>query len=189
MSNDPRADELQEIYLKMDAEGRKKMVTAAAKLLDAQKTIENIQYIIRDDTRTVTQNEAGEVKININRKSGKSHLNGMQGYLVAGILLLLLACIFWVALINPALLMIGDSPLVMLRIITTALGGMFCIGTGLIQFILHKLTALSMLFSVGAGILCVEPGIMTDFIGLAIIIMIVAVKLIWGKERQTAMVK
>jgi len=41
MTEDLQAIELQEIYQQADAECRKKIVAAAAKLLDAQKFLEN----------------------------------------------------------------------------------------------------------------------------------------------------
>ena len=116
----------------------------------------------------------------------KFQLNGVPGFIMTGLLLLFSACFFWVALINPALLMLGETPLIMLRIIITALLGMFIIGTGLVRFLLRKFTVLWMLLAVVAGVLCVDPAVLTDLIGLALIALIVAVQVIQGKRDRAA---
>ena len=153
--------ELLEIYREMDAEGKKKMVTAASNLLNAQKTL-------------------------LDQESGTSQFTGIAGYLITGLLLILAICVFWITLINPALLTTGIIPLVMVRIIITALCGMLCIGTGLIRFILKKFTVLWLFLAIGAGILCVDPRVLTDLIGFALVAVIVAVQLIHWKQDKTA---
>ena len=149
------------IYREMDAEGRKKMLAAATSLLNTQKTLFDLD-------------------------SKKHHSPHISGYLVTGGLLLMAACVFWITLINPALLTAEISPMVMLRVIATALLGMLCLGTGLIQFILRKLKIPWVLLAVCAGILCVDPRVLTDFMGLFLIILIICVRIIIGKQEKTA---
>jgi len=169
MDKDTQVVELQEIYREMDPEGKKKIVTAAVNLLDTQKTLSSRDSPLSDETHQKTHGIAGILRL-----------------LISGLLLLFAAYAFWVTLVNPALLKTGITPLVMLRVITTALCGMLCLGTGLIWFILRKLTVLWMLLAVGAGILCVEPGVLTDFLGFALIVLIIAVQFLQGKQNRTA---
>ena len=162
MNNNPKVVELQEIYREMDPEGKKKMVSAAAKLLTVQKTF-----------------FAG--------KSERRSFIGITGYLITGFLLLFVAYVFWVSLISPALLTLSDTPLTVVRIVLTALCGIFAIGTGFVWFLLKKLTIFRMLLAFGAGILCVEPGVITDFIGVILVVLIVSMQLILGKREKAAL--
>ena len=167
MDKDTQIVELQEIYREMDAEGKKKIVAAAANLLNTQKTLSSLDP--RHDVPQKTRRSTGVLR-----------------FLITGLLLLIAAYAFWVTLINPALLKTDITPLVMLRVIATALCGMLCLGTGLVWFILRKFTIFWMLLAVGAGILCVEPGILTDFFGFALIVLILTVQFLQEKQNKTA---
>ncbi|MCL2065940.1 MAG: hypothetical protein FWG99_00550 [Treponema sp.] len=173
MGKEPQIAELQEIYHKMDWEGRKKMVSAASELLNVQKTLEGMELMSNSDTQIPA--EKGTVEI-------KPKTRVLVRCLVIGLLLLFTAIVFWVTLINPALLMLGSTPLVMLRIIITAICGMVCIGSGLVWFMLRKFTVLSMFLAIGAGVLCAEPGVITDLIGISIVILIFTVQIILWKR-------
>jgi len=158
MDKDSQIIELRQIYRQMDAAGKKVMIKAAAQLFASQKTLM--------------------------QKSRTSRFNDIPGYFITGILLLFSAFFFWITLINPALLMLGDTPLIMLRIIVTALFGMFIIGTGFVWFVKRRLPVPLMLLAIGAGILCVDPGLLTDLIGFALIALIAAVMVIrWKREK------
>ena len=61
---------------------------------------------------------------------------------------------------------------------------MFCIGTGLVRFMWRKFTVPLLLLAIGAGILCVDPGLLTDLIGFALIAMIIAVQVIQRKREK-----
>ena len=160
--------ELREIYREMDADGKKMMATAASELFTIQKTF-------------------GQKPQAPNRST--SRLSRVSGYLVMGLVLILFACFFWITLLNPALLMLGEAPLIMLRIILTALFGMFIIGTGILRFILRKIKILWLLLAIGAGALCVDPSVLTDLIGISLITMIVAVQVFqWKREKVEAAV-
>ena len=182
MDKEPQVTELQEIYREMDTEGRKKMVTAAEELLNVQKTLGNMQFAVRDDTLTLAQKEDEERKAKFDRRQELLRFTGIAGYIVTGLLLIFAACFFWITLINPALLIIGITPLGMLRIIITALCGMCCIGLGFHWFMLRKFTIPWMLLAIGAGILCVEPSVITDLIGIIIVVLIVTIQVIHSKR-------
>jgi len=169
MDKNSQLVELQEIYREMDYEGKKKIVAAAANLLDTQKTLSSLD--LSPGSHEVHQ---------------KTRSTGVLRFLITGLLLLIAAYAFWVTLINPVLLKTGITPLVMLRVIATALCGMLCLGTGLIWFILRKFSIFWMLLAVGAGILCVEPGVLTDFLGFALIVLILTVQFLQGKQNKTA---
>ena len=94
------------------------------------------------------------------------------------------AIAFWLILVKPALLMIGPDPLLMLRIIASALCGLFCMGAGIVLFMLKKIKLIWMLLAVFAGILCIDPLILTDLIGVIFIAMIFAVQLFQWRRQQ-----
>jgi len=154
--------EFLDIYREMDKDGRKKMVTAASRLLKIQKVIENI-FI-----STESKNKA------------------LIGYLVTVPLLLVIACVIWFFLISPALLIYSDTPLIMIRIIITALIGVLFISAGIFRFILNKLTLIWLFLAIAAGIGCIDPRVLTDIIGFAIITLIVIVQFIQMKRAKTA---
>jgi hypothetical protein len=164
--------ELQTIYNEMNTEGKKEMVTAAEKLLEVQKTLEN--------THTQNKNTA------FFRSPFKHRLRNIAGYFAAGILLIISTYIFWVALISPALLIAGISSLEMVRIILTALTGLFLVGSGLVDFILRKIRTPWRLLIIAAGFACTEPGVLTDLIGISLIVLIVSVEAVqWKREKTT----
>jgi hypothetical protein len=165
--------ELQTIYNEMDTEGRKEIVTAATKLLEVQKTLENTP------TRNVFK------KTTFSRSPQKLHSKHILGYLATGISLIISTYIFWVNLISPALLIAGISPLVMVRIIVTALVGLFLVGSGLVDFTLRKIKAPWRLLMIAAGLACTEPSILTDLIGIALIALIASVHITqWKREKS-----
>ena len=169
MDNYSQVNELREIYKEMDVEGKKMMASTASQLFVIQKTFTNKDLPV--------YNESSE-------KSGTNRFNGVSGFLVMALLLFFAAHFFWVTLINPALLIIGITPLVILRIIITATVGMLCIGAGLVRFMLWKLPIPYLLLAIIAGILCVDPGVLTDLIGFVLIALIVTLHIIQGKREK-----
>ena len=184
MDKNSQVNQLKEIYREMDVEGKKMMTTAASQLFTIQKSLENNELPANESIQGFTQEKAGIETVTLDRVSPTSRFNGVPGYFIMGFLLLFAAHFFWVTLISPALLLIGITPLIMVRIIITASIGMFCIGIGLVRFMFWKLTIHWMLLAIGAGILCVDPGLLTDLIGFVLIALIVAVQVIQGKREK-----
>ena len=183
MEKDMRVAALQEIYREMDADGRKRMLSAAGRLYSAQN-------ILREKPRAseaLTKQEADEITGNFERESRAGGFSGIAAYIVAGILLVFTASVFWIALINPALLEAGITPPVMVRIVITALIGMFCLGSGFVGFMFRRLSAPWRVLIIIAGLGCMDPGVLTDFIGYAIIALTVAVQVKKMKRERTAM--
>ena len=157
MKEDSEILEMREIYGKMDTANRKKTLYAATQLLAVQQKIEN------------------------NKNKAPKRIS-IAIYLPVGILFISVIIIFWFTIITPALLMVGNAPLLMLQIIGTALGGIFFILAGLARFILHKLSAPLLLLAIGSGFLCIEPGRITDLIGIALIVLIVGIHFLTPSE-------
>jgi len=106
------------------------------------------------------------------------------GYLVTVPLLFVTAYILWFSLISPALLIYSDTPLIMIRIIITALMGILFISAGIFRFILNKLTLIWLLLAIAAGIGCIDTRVLTDIIGIATITLIVIVQFLQMKRAK-----
>ena len=182
-----QAAELCQIYSEMDAEGKEKIVSAATQLLKIQKVLENKEFPAKNAVLASTQKEVEGETAAFDRKSPRaSRFDGVTGYFMMGILLLFAAHFFWVTLISPAMFIPGDTPIAMIRIILTASIGFLCIGVCLYRFMFWKLTVPWVLLAICAGILCVDPGFLTDLVGFAIIALIVAAQVINWKRDKTA---
>ena len=156
---DNRVLELQNIYKEMDAEGKETMISAIDRLLHIQRAFRNP------------------------RESQKRRLKDITLYIVSGIINVCIICFFWEFLIRPVLLNIGIAPLTMVRIIVTALIGIFCLGSGFFAFSQRWLKAPLFLLLIIAGMACLDPEILTDFIGFFFIALIITA-LIFQKKRH-----
>ena len=165
--------ELLEIYSEMDTKGKKKMVAAAAKLLSAQKTLGKEQLMSNIAAKVFIQKEARMFRF-----------GSMPRYLVTGVLLLFTVYVFWSALISPALLMVGVTPLTMARIIITALIGTFCLSSGLVGIMFRKMSLSMRILVIAAGLGCLDPALLTDIIGFAVLAAIITLQIIQGKREQ-----
>ena len=164
MDENSNVNELLGIYDEMDMESKRKMVAAAVSLLGVQKNLKKaLGYSQESRSQTLTS------------------------YLVTGFLLLSVTLVFWIALINPALLMAGITPPIMARIIITALFGIFIIGVGFLWFLMRKLAILWMLLAVVAGALCADPRIFTDIAGILVVALIIVIQLVPRKREGTVM--
>ena len=84
---------------------------------------------------------------------------------------------------NNTMLFIGDfGPLDVVQVVLTSSVGMFLIAAGLIGFMLQKLNIVLRLVSVAAGLMMIHPGAVTDLIGIAILIAILAYQIISEKR-------
>ena len=156
---DRRVEELQSIYKEMDAEGKETMISAVDKLLYIQRNFSCLQETPKRRFRDITI------------------------YTVSGFITFCVIWVFWELFINPCLLEIGITPLTMVRIIVTALLGSFCLGSGLVGFLQRRLKATLFFLLIIAGIACIDPKILTDFIGFFFIALIITA-LVVQKNRQ-----
>ncbi len=88
---------------------------------------------------------------------------------------------------NEALLFINTTPIQVVQVVITSFVGMFSIAAGIIGFMFKEMNPVMRGISIGAGLLLIHPGILTDVIGVAIIGMVVVSQLIGNKKKlQTA---
>jgi len=164
---DPKVIELLEIYREMDAEGKETIINAVDKLIYIQKNFKS-------------KNLKGQNKEQLRKR----RFTGIVNYIAAGVVLICTIWFFWEALLNPALLRIDITPLVMVRIITTALIGMLCLGSGFVGFLQRWIKIPLTFFLIIAGIGCMDPGILTDFIGISLMALTVTVIAVQKKREK-----
>ncbi len=70
---------------------------------------------------------------------------------------------------NPQLLLIGATPLGIVQAALTAAVGMTAIGAGLAGFLVTRLHWIERILLVAAGLLLVDPGLVTDIIGVVVL--------------------
>lgn len=85
---------------------------------------------------------------------------------------------------SPIMLFIGDNvgPFDVIKVVITSFGGMFLIAAGLIGFMLQKLNVVLRVVSVAAGLMMIHPGTLTDVVGIAILVAILAYQIISEKR-------
>ncbi len=87
---------------------------------------------------------------------------------------------------NPQLLLIGATPFGIVQAALTAAVGMTAIGAGLSGFLVARLHWIERLLLVAAGVLLVDPGLVTDIIGIVVLGGIAALQVV---RRRTAAAK
>jgi TRAP transporter 4TM/12TM fusion protein len=85
---------------------------------------------------------------------------------------------------NPQLLLIGATPVGIVLAALTAAVGMTAIGAGLAGFLVARLHWIERLLLVAAGLLLVDPGLVTDIIGIVVLGGIAAFQVV--RRRTTA---
>ena len=169
-NQDPKVIKLQEIYHEMDTEDRETMIHAVDNLLSIQKNFKDKNAKVQDLQHL-----------------RKRRFMGIAGYIVSGIILISAIWFFWETLLNPALLKIDITPLVMVRIIITAFIGIFCLVSGLVGFLQRWFKALWLFLLIISGIACIDPQILTDFIGFSLIALIITVLFVQKKHQRAVL--
>ncbi|MCK9363533.1 MAG: TRAP transporter permease [Syntrophales bacterium] len=67
---------------------------------------------------------------------------------------------------NPAMILIGTTPLLLVRNLITACGGMFGVGVAMIGFCFTNMKWWERIWFALAGLLLIDPGAVTDLIGI-----------------------
>lgn len=86
--------------------------------------------------------------------------------------------------LNPRMLLINASFLQIGQFIVTSLIGMFAISGGLEGFMKKKLPWWQRVLAVGAGLMMIEPKLLTDVIGIAIIGMIIVLQYVLKEQKH-----
>ncbi len=84
---------------------------------------------------------------------------------------------------NPAMILIGTTPLLLTMNLITACGGMFGVGVAMIGFCLNDMKWWERIWFAVGGLLLIDPGAVTDLIGIAMLTMGLLYQ--W-RTRQTA---
>lgn len=87
----------------------------------------------------------------------------------------------YIFVLSPVILMVEGTPLDLISATVTALIGMVSLSSALIGFLADKCNLLERLLLVAGGLLMIQPGIVTDVIGIVIF---VAILLLQTKRRQ-----
>lgn len=87
----------------------------------------------------------------------------------------------YIFVLSPVILMVEGTPLDLISATVTALIGMVSLSSALIGFLADKCNLLERLLLVAGGLLMIQPGIVTDVIGILIF---VAILLLQMKRRQ-----
>lgn len=88
--------------------------------------------------------------------------------------------------LNPAMLFIDTTIFQVAVIIATSLIGMFSISAGLEGFMKTTMNPLQRVLGVAAGLMLIDPNHITDFIGLAIVALVVVTQQLGARKSQAA---
>ncbi len=83
---------------------------------------------------------------------------------------------------EPALLMIGDWPKVIVTAVS-ATSGALLLAAGLHGFLIARATLIERIMLVGAAFSLIKPGLLTDLLGLALAVAVVAMQ--WPRRSET----
>jgi len=155
---DKRVIELQDIYKELDTEGKETMISAADELLHIQKTFRSPQ------------------------EKRKRYFKDITLYIALGLVVLCAIWFFWEIFINPALQIVGITQFI--RIIATAIIGILCVFSGLVGFLIRRLSLHWLFLLIIAGIACLDPQILTDFIGFSFLALIITIFLAQKKGQK-----
>ncbi len=90
----------------------------------------------------------------------------------------------YIFVLNPAMVLIGTTPYLLGMNLVTACGGMFGIGAAMIGFCLAPMSWLERALFLTGGLMLIDPGIVTDVSGLALLS--VGILFQWRKQRSLA---
>jgi len=90
----------------------------------------------------------------------------------------------YIFVLNPALLLIDTTPLEIIQIFVTSLIGMFAVGVTVQGYFLTKVNPLFRIVLFIGGLLCIDPGAMTDIIGIVVIAVIFALQKIKANKEK-----
>ncbi|MBI4207334.1 MAG: DUF3394 domain-containing protein, partial [Betaproteobacteria bacterium] len=82
---------------------------------------------------------------------------------------------------EPSLLMIGDWTVILLSA-TTATIGVICLAAGLHGYFVRDVTVWERVLLVAAAVLLIKPGLLTDFIGAGLLLVVLANQFLLGRK-------
>jgi TRAP-type uncharacterized transport system fused permease subunit len=88
--------------------------------------------------------------------------------------------------LNPTMLLVNATFIQVVQFILTSMLGMFAIAAGLEGFMKHKLPIWQRILAVGAGLMMIEPRLLTDVIGIVVIGVIVVLQYLVKRKDDLA---
>ncbi len=92
----------------------------------------------------------------------------------------------YIFVMSPQLLLIKATPGSMIVAVVTSLVGMTAISAGLTGFLVKKLHWVERVLLIGAGLCLVDPGLVTDIIGIVVLGGIAAFQALSGRKKEAA---
>ncbi|MDR2102590.1 MAG: TRAP transporter permease [Treponema sp.] len=89
----------------------------------------------------------------------------------------------YIFVFNPAMLFINTTPVEVVRIVVSSCIGMFGLAVGLEGYMLRRVSPVERLAAIAGGLLLIDPGILSDLLGLAFIILVVVLQ--WAGRRSS----
>jgi TRAP transporter 4TM/12TM fusion protein len=90
----------------------------------------------------------------------------------------------YIFIFSPQMLFINTTPLGMIQIIITSLIGMFSLAAGLEGFMFRKFSVPWRLLAIAAGLCLIDPGLITDLLGIGSIALITAIQVIQSRKEK-----
>ena len=87
----------------------------------------------------------------------------------------------YIFIFSPSMLLIDTSPFRVIQIILTSFIGMFSLSAGIEGYMFRKVPLLWRVIAIAAGLMLIDPGLVTDLIGISIIAVLTVVQVI-GKR-------
>jgi len=84
----------------------------------------------------------------------------------------------YIFVFNPAMLFIDTTPFKVAQIVCTSCIGMFGLSIGIEGYMLRKIALLWRLVAIAAGLLLIDPGLLSDIIGIALIAVVTLAQVI-----------
>ena len=88
----------------------------------------------------------------------------------------------YIFVFSPAMLLIDTTPFKVIQIILTSFIGMFSLAAGIEGYMFRSVPLLWRLIAVIGGLLLIDPGLVTDLIGISIIAVLIIVQVMGNKK-------
>ena len=94
----------------------------------------------------------------------------------------------YIFIFSPSMLLINTTPFSVIQIVITSFIGMFSLAMGIEGFFMHKVKPLWRLAAAVGGLLLIDPGVITDIIGLAVIAVVISVHVLESTRQKKAQI-
>jgi TRAP transporter 4TM/12TM fusion protein len=92
----------------------------------------------------------------------------------------------YIFVFNPAMLFIETTPFKVIQIIISSFIGMFGLASGITGYVFRQVALPWRLAAIAGGLLLINPGLMSDIVGLGLVALVTAVQVILAKREKAA---